>query len=198
MSATHNPQPGDRLIWHDPAPVYKGQPRMLHVVRVVDEPSSWGPGTERHWYVATGAYVTRGYLDSIPSTAEPCPLGSLPDDYRCTECGGWFHPGYWLGGRKYADRKLCLDDSHWFDAIAGVKSGERIVIDGGVYAIGPEPSSGQLRNHSAHYGFGGAEFRIRMPDGSERVTHNLWFNGPIPERWRARLPDNAGFVRGAA
>jgi len=60
-----------------------------------------------------------------------------------------------------------------------------IVINGVHYRIGKGMSGG----------FGGRRFDIRMlADGRVVETRNLWFQGPIPPKWRELLPDNAEFV----
>lgn len=43
-------------------------------------------------------------------------------------------------------------------------------------------------------GHGGSLFRIRMHDGTLIDSRNLWCQGPIPERFRDRLYDNAEFL----
>ena len=44
-------------------------------------------------------------------------------------------------------------------------------------------------------GFSGYEFKIRMFDGRNYVTNNLWGNGEVPPRFRDKLPPNAEFVK---
>jgi len=39
-------------------------------------------------------------------------------------------------------------------------------------------------------GFGGRTFSIKMKDGTELTTDNLWCQGRIPARFRDQLPDN--------
>jgi hypothetical protein len=43
-------------------------------------------------------------------------------------------------------------------------------------------------------GFGGRRFDIRMNNGKEIMTNNLWYNGKIPENHREKLADNATFI----
>lgn len=185
---------GDRLRWFDPAPVHRGEPSFLHVVRVADEPCSWRANViERHWYTAQGYMVTEGFIRHIPDDAERIDPGTLADDYVCGECGGWFNPRYWLGGKKYASARLCLTCNHWVEAIGRVASGVSLVIGGGVWTIKPDLPKSQ----DSVAGCGGARFDIRMPDGFVRITRNLWFSGDVPSEFRARLPDNAAFISGA-
>ena len=65
-----------------------------------------------------------------------------------------------------------------------------IIIDGRMYTDG-----GCRKNTSRSLlGFSGAEFKIKMNDGTEIFTNNLWHGGDIPENHRDILCDNAVFV----
>lgn len=66
-----------------------------------------------------------------------------------------------------------------------------IIIDGCMYTDGGYKKT----NHTQFLGFGGREFNIRMNDGTEIFTNNLWCGGNIPENHRKILCDNAVFVQ---
>lgn len=188
-----DPKPGDRWRYEEGLEWNRRRP-WLHVDRVVTEPCRWRPSVmEEHVYTVNGGYFVRDTFDKIMSekNAVPVPLGTDPDDYTCSECGGTFNPGYWLTGEEYARRKLCLHDAHWADAAARVRLGKGLIIDGCSYSWRPDLSPGD----NSHAGFGGALCRIQRADGSILVTRNLWHNGEIPPEWRERLPDNAVFLR---
>lgn len=71
---------------------------------------------------------------------------------------------------------------------------EPVVRVGGVhYVIGPEPARDRNgRFDRIGLGYGGSEFRFRMlADGREIISHNMWYQGPIPVEYLDRLPDNA-------
>lgn len=46
----------------------------------------------------------------------------------------------------------------------------------------------------AFSGFGGRRFDIQFNDGRKIRTHNLWYQGIIPPKWRDVLAPNAKFV----
>ena len=109
----------------------------------------------------------------------------LKDDaYQCIECGDFDAPSNWIGNPV---RRRCFSCDFWEQK---VQKGDRVVIDGHCYWIGPEK-----KGPYEFSGFGGRRFHIRFKDGSEVITHNLWSNGDIPEHYRDRLPDNAEFIQ---
>lgn len=66
-----------------------------------------------------------------------------------------------------------------------------LVINGKHYRIGSDNG----RTVAGFKGFGGRKFKIQMLDGVEPFdVDDLWFQGPIPPKWRDRLPDTARFV----
>jgi hypothetical protein len=69
-------------------------------------------------------------------------------------------------------------------------------VDGHHYVVGHEPSKQELESNRQYggLGHGGREFKIRMHDGREIVTRNLWGQGKIPLEYREVLPDNAVFI----
>ena len=40
-------------------------------------------------------------------------------------------------------------------------------------------------------GMGGHELSFRLQDGTILKSNDVWYQGPIPEHWRSRFPDNA-------
>jgi hypothetical protein len=75
------------------------------------------------------------------------------------------------------------NEAYWRQQLAD-RAGA-IVINGVHYRIGKGMGGG----------FGGRRFDIRMLGNGHVVeTRNLWFQGPIPPKWRERFPDNAEFV----
>lgn len=67
----------------------------------------------------------------------------------------------------------------------------RVVVDHTHYYIEPDTTGGMQ-------GHGGRRFEIEFFDGRRVVSRNLWYQGPIPPKWRERYPDNARFVPQAA
>ena len=66
------------------------------------------------------------------------------------------------------------------------------IVNGERFSIAPD----QPKGYGGFVGHGGAEFTIRFADGRGVVTHNLWHQGKIPDRFRARFPGNVKFVKG--
>ncbi len=62
----------------------------------------------------------------------------------------------------------------------------RVIVAGQHYMIGLDSSRPK--------GFGGRKFAIHFNDGRKVETCNLWFQGEIPEQFRAWFPDNAEFI----
>lgn len=79
-------------------------------------------------------------------------------------------------------------DTYWERQLADRK--DAVVIDGKHYRIGEERGPGE-----GFLGFGGRRFDIEFLDGRETVTHNLWYQGPIPPKFLPRLPDNARWAQ---
>ena len=48
--------------------------------------------------------------------------------------------------------------------------------------------------NAAFKGFGGREFVITKIDGSQVVTHNLWYQGFIPQRFRHLVIPNTKLI----
>ena len=62
----------------------------------------------------------------------------------------------------------------------------RVIVAGQHYMMGA--------NTSGPKGFGGSKYTIHFNDGRTVETCNLWYQGEIPERFKAWLPDNARFI----
>lgn len=108
----------------------------------------------------------------------------------CTECGEQ-EDGNWMPSvaLKLAEERLCHSCEFWISKIAIAARADVARIRGTHYIVGKETDSKR-----GFRGFGGAAFEIKFADGRQVSTSNLWCQGEIPERFRARLPDNAEFV----
>ncbi len=106
---------------------------------------------------------------------------------KCNECGKEdYSLSYMKGANKTCmdEKGLCFTCAFW---TLKLDLKNPVVIDGGLYS--PESGNGP--------GMAGRRFDIRMPNGEEITTHNLWSQGIIPEHFRDRLPNNAEFMNGA-
>ena len=86
--------------------------------------------------------------------------------------------------------KNCFDCSFWIKKITMPEEDKnrRVIVAGQHYMVGA--------NTSGPMGFGGKRFAIHFNDGRTVETSNLWYQGEIPEQFKAWLPDNARFKGG--
>ena len=110
---------------------------------------------------------------------------------KCSICGKEFDKPHY--DRPYNDvcGSDCFAEKLWrIREDKYLKGAPFIIIDGNMY------TDGGYRKNATHsfLGFSGREFKIRMNNGNEIVTNNLWHGGDIPENHRSILSDNAKFV----
>lgn len=138
-----------------------------------------------------GPLVSESVLQHAMAEGVEVPLGTDPLDYTCRECGCVWNPSHYSNdqiGMAHRARGLCSNDAYWDEAHQDYVAGKRLVVACQSYTIGPEQTSGPR-------GHGGERFRIQYPDGRVVESTNLWSQGPIPERWRGRMPDTAVFIK---
>jgi hypothetical protein len=106
----------------------------------------------------------------------------------CARCG---KPEPQYGG--YC--RKCIGHGTWMHAIKHAWDPNQVRIKGHLYDIRPELAPDpRYPSSTSGQGFGGRKFVVRFHDGRVVETENLWMIGPIPEEYRAALPDNAKFV----
>src|SRR5690349_2038977 len=91
----------------------------------------------------------------------------------------------------YRTEDVCFECDYWTEIIRLKNRRNVVIANGRCYNIGSEKSQSEFR------GFDGYQFTIRFLNRWFRPavkTTNLWANGEIPGRFRARLPDNAEFI----
>ena len=77
----------------------------------------------------------------------------------------------------------------WLNNGNKTEDGQKVArIDGRHYVIGSEDDTG-------FRGFSGHEFKIKLNNGEEIITKNLWHQGSIPEELKEILIDNAEFIK---
>jgi hypothetical protein len=118
------------------------------------------------------------------------PKGDQTTNFTCRECGEW-HGREWVPEHAARLRKeqLCHHCYFWHEKIhwmANAKDAARCVRTSDFihFTIGDEQIRGS-RGHS------GRPFIVTFRNGGTVRTTNLWFQGPIPERFRDRLTPNA-------
>ena len=111
---------------------------------------------------------------------------------KCEICGREFEKANY---NKPYD-KVCSSDKCFGEKLWKVREEEYlngkpfIIIDGHLWSDG-----GYKKNEERRYlGCSGQEFTIRMNNGTEIFTNNLWSGGIVPESHREILADNAVFV----
>ena len=114
-------------------------------------------------------------------------------DYKCRICGNTDNLDRWNkdGISKIMEKEnVCCSCAFWLEKIA-LTDENTVIVNGKRYTIGKEDPNLYFK------GFGGAEFNIEFFDGRKVVSHNLWCQGEIPERFRSypELQDNARFVQ---
>lgn len=92
--------------------------------------------------------------------------------------------------------KCCQQCLFWLQYINKMHDHASVRVAGRHYWVGKEPTATQLKDDSWPYGYHGRKFVIEFLDGRRVVTHNLWSQGRIADRFAKRLPDNAGFATG--
>ena len=111
----------------------------------------------------------------------------------CNKCGGilslhWSEPY----PSKLKELGICFHCEFWESKISSLSNPRRIIVDGECYWRDDDAPAGT----KGFLGFGGAEFKIKRFDTPEIIiSHNMWGQGSIPDRWRDIFKDNAEFVK---
>ena len=106
----------------------------------------------------------------------------------CRECGKREDVSRWGDSieNDLVEKQLCFYCDFWIEKI-NIKDKPNVArINNNHYVIEP--------NNAFFKGYGGQEFTIKFNDGKIVTTHNLWYQGKIPEIFRDRLPNNAKFI----
>ena len=107
---------------------------------------------------------------------------------KCILCGKEFN------GNNIKVAPVCSNAcahtlEYWLEIM--VDMDKRIIIaDNRCYRLRAEYDT-----NAGFRGFSGARFYIRLDDGTEITTTNLWSIGKIPEVFQKELPNNARFIK---
>ena len=111
------------------------------------------------------------------------------NEYKCRICGNTDHLDDYIKGdgiyKIMENEHVCFHCAFWLEKIA-LTNENTVIVNGERYTIGEE-------NPDLYFkGFGGAEFNIEFFDGRKVVSHNMWYQGKIPEMFRKypELQDN--------
>ena len=115
---------------------------------------------------------------------------------RCKICGKYQSPEDYSNKEELESNQLCFECNFWHQHIEKDKKREPhtwFIANGGHYIIEPDRDE----NYQGFVGFGGAEFKIKFNDGTLVVSHNVWFQGEIPEAFRRNnfYRDNATIIK---
>lgn len=150
------------------------------IIESEEAPKMYGEG---------GKWTSRSWSNSLEELTEK--EGILPE--MCRTCGKHVHTSFVPETKaRLIEKNICFTCLYWEDRCEMGKQKRSIVVGHVAYtAHKTNPGDpGSCR------GFGGSKFRFRR-FGSEEIEEctNMWFQGPIPERYWERLPDNAEFVK---
>lgn len=90
--------------------------------------------------------------------------------------------------KKMANEQLCFNCAFWKDKVDNPVPG-REIIDGCHYTFHP-----WIENRHGFMGHAGQSYYILHNDGTVLRSNNVWFQGTIPERFKAMLPDTAKII----
>ena len=136
--------------------------------------------------------------DIVPVKCSP-DNGVQYHEFTCCKCGERARNTYSEPHRtNMLTRRLCWTCNYWVDQDTELsrKHRERTIIDGRIYGPGNR-TSGQFR------GMAGRRFDIEyLPPsiyaGQRITTFDLWAGSTLPDELRAKYPDTARFLGGAA
>jgi len=125
--------------------------------------------------------------------------------FTCKECGREEEPSQWSHGAHLKRIEECMHCNVWLDRIRRQDTDPNVIDqDWNLYGIGKEPSlneKGHVKGERAGLGYGGRRFVFQPVNDLEAkclVSHNVWFGGKVPERFRNRLLQTHELVPEAA
>jgi hypothetical protein len=156
---------------------------------IADEKGMGGTILWRVWEVDHTGHRWRGSRPHKAREDAEAELARIIGMPACVECGDTvgLAEEWRSDAAEIIAAGMCSTCFFWHQLLA---ADDGIVIRGRHYKDG-----GRRRGAPSHcLGFGGTEYRIRMHDGREISSNNLWTQGDIPEHFRDRLQDNAEFL----
>jgi hypothetical protein len=140
------------------------------------EPAPRGSGRSQAYYTEDGTVVATildlGMLDGTRKVfhirAVAPPTHGRPGLVPTIHVDRWFH-----SNEPYWEREIAHEPDR------------RVVIEGVHYRLGTATKP------SSHNGMSGRQYDIEFFDGRRVTTCDLWYQGPIPPKFRDALPDNA-------
>lgn len=159
----------------------------------LDAPNRWG--NVHGWQMSETSFKSCGPEPHAVHGKITAAQTAFAHDWNCRECKKPISVAHGNSDQLKA-RRECFLCNYWVNLIRKTEAGDRVIV-GGVHFIAGDWNP-QRPTNGKFAGFAGRKFVVRFTDGPNKgktlTTYNLWHQGPIPERFRDRLPDNAEFV----
>lgn len=142
--------------------------------------------------IEQGSYETIQHFSSRSpgyESEEALTKGEELLDENCLVCGGKISTHY-VNKEELIKHRMCFRCNCFREIEERAKwDKDRMIVDGSSYQV--------VRHKTAFQGFGGRQFKFRRFDNPEEivVSNNVWHQGDIPEIWKAKIPNNAEFVK---
>jgi hypothetical protein len=138
-------------------------------------PDGCGTSRDQAWYSADGRSVSTIFDANMPDGSHRVYRIKATERSRGQDVAvdQWYHNA----------------EYYWDDAQVAKEPERRVVVDGVHYRLGYNGDK-----PSPHNGYAGARWVVEFFTGGRVATHDLWYQGPVPLKYRQALPDNARFV----
>jgi len=125
------------------------------------------------------------------------PTETVSDEKKvvCSKCGKEEFVGNWnkQTQEELKSRKFCFECNYWYELFLRKDGKDVIRLDGIHRSLGEDKPTTPDR----FKGSCGSKFVVEFMDGRVVTTTDLWYQGKIPDVWKAELPDNAISLKGA-
>lgn len=91
------------------------------------------------------------------------------------------------------NRKFCFECNYWYNLFLRKDDKDVIRLEGIHRSLGEDKPTTPDR----FKGSCGSKYVVEFMDGRIVTTTDLWYQGKIPDVWKAELPDNAISLKGA-
>lgn len=109
----------------------------------------------------------------------------------CNLCGAKVEHELYSGfGPRMKRDKLCFTCVFWTEYVEQKGDPRQVIVKGSHYWLGPDKPD----QPDDWKGFGGTYYKILFNDGRVVETHDLWYQGVVPEHFKNKLADNAEFA----
>lgn len=135
-------------------------------------------------------------MKNTQSTPTHSPTETVSDEKKvvCSKCGKDEFIGNWnkTTQEELKSRKFCFECNYWYELFLRKDGKDVIRLDGIHRSLGEDKPTTPDR----FKGSCGSKFVVEFMDGRVVTTTDLWYQGKIPDAWKAELPDNAISLKG--